>query len=339
MTTTIKGKLEDQLDDRMITSHPNTTNMQTRDIIERTADMAASVGNPVDEKIFKAYRHYHDSLISEGVVISYAQDIAAFVSRKGSLPVSARRAFKRVLSGIKTITLLYQKQRRRDEQGRFIADYSDYAIVYQLLEESFAESLGCVKRYTDDRIQFIEKAGMMTPRDLAERTGVTTAAISQWSKQLIEKGALGWFDETGAEFDGDLALEKAKRSGKAYLFVSGGKSLPSPFQLTGDQRWDKGGDFYEAYDLKLDHGDAGQAGNSDESVNVVEDSVLDDGDAPGKRTTAVNVLSEKTNDDIKKMMKTFREKQTVRDVDDFIGDQLSHEFSEILSNEGIGAVN
>jgi hypothetical protein len=35
-------------------------------------------------------------------------------------------------------------------------------------------------------------------------------------------------------------LEKAKRSGKAFLNVAGGKSLPSPFQLTGDQRWDKG---------------------------------------------------------------------------------------------------
>ena len=37
------------------------------------------------------------------------------------------------------MTLIYQKQRSRDEQGRFIADHIDYAIVYQLLEESFAE--------------------------------------------------------------------------------------------------------------------------------------------------------------------------------------------------------
>ena len=84
---------------------------------------------------------------------------------------------------------------------------------------------------------------MMTPRDLAERTGVSTAAISQWSKPLIEKGVLNWCDETGVDFGDDLALEKAKRSGKAYLCVAGGKSLPSPFQLTGDPRWDTGGDL------------------------------------------------------------------------------------------------
>ena len=123
VTTTIKGKLEDQLDDRMITAHPNTSAMQTRDIIERTAEAASGNGVAVDEKIIKAYQHYHDSLISTEVVIPYAHDIASFVSRNGSLPLSARRSFKRVLSAIKTMTLMYQKQRRRDEQGRFIADY------------------------------------------------------------------------------------------------------------------------------------------------------------------------------------------------------------------------
>jgi hypothetical protein len=303
--------------------------------------MAAGVGNPVDEKILKAFQHYHDSLISTEVVIPYAKDIATFVSRHGSLPISARRSFKRILSAIKTITILYQKQRRRDEQGRFIADYSDYAIVYQLLEESFAESLGNVKRYTDDRIRLIENEGMMTPRDLAERKGVSTAAISQWSKPLIEKGVLGWCDKNGAEFSDDLALGKAKRSGKAYLFVAGGKSLPSPFQLTGDPRWDKGGDLHEAYDLQLDHGggDDYLAGIRDESVTGVEDGVTDDEDAPGKRTTAVKVLSEKTNEDINKILETFRENQSTRVVDHSISDHLFNEFSNILSTERSGAVN
>ena len=53
VTTTIKGKLEDQLDDRMITAHPNTSAMQTRDIIERTAEAASGNGVAVDEKIIQ----------------------------------------------------------------------------------------------------------------------------------------------------------------------------------------------------------------------------------------------------------------------------------------------
>ncbi len=41
LTTTIKGKLENQLEDRLITMHPNTSTEQTQNIIERTAELAA----------------------------------------------------------------------------------------------------------------------------------------------------------------------------------------------------------------------------------------------------------------------------------------------------------
>ena len=61
LTTTIKGNLEDQLDDRMITAHPNTTAAQTKNIIEQTADTAVGNYNLVDEKILKAYQHYPDT--------------------------------------------------------------------------------------------------------------------------------------------------------------------------------------------------------------------------------------------------------------------------------------
>jgi hypothetical protein len=115
--------------------------------------------------------------------------IAAFVNQGSSLPLSARRSFKRVLSSIKTMTILYQKQRSKDNQGRLISEISDYAIVYQLIEESFNESLGDAKRYTNDRIKLIEKEGLVTPGDLSKKNDVSGAAISQWVKPLIEKGA------------------------------------------------------------------------------------------------------------------------------------------------------
>ena len=63
----------------------------------------------------------------------------------------------------------------------------------------------------------------MTPRALSEKTGVSTAAISQWLKPLIEKGVLSWCDEKGHGFKDVADLEKAKRSGRAYLKVAGGR--------------------------------------------------------------------------------------------------------------------
>ena len=180
LTTTIHGQLEEQLEDRMITIHPNTTAEQTRDIISRTAEMASGNGDRVDQKTLDAWKLFYKSLESVTVVIPYAKDIAEFINRNGSLPIATRRAFKRVLATIKTIALIHQKQRRRDDMGNVIAEYSDYALAYQLVGDSFRESLGEGQRYTDERMRLIEEFGVITPRALSEKDGVSTAMISQW---------------------------------------------------------------------------------------------------------------------------------------------------------------
>ena len=64
LTTTIHGKLEEQLEDRMITIHPNTTAEQTRDIISRTAEMASGNGDSVDQKTLDAWKLFYQSLES-----------------------------------------------------------------------------------------------------------------------------------------------------------------------------------------------------------------------------------------------------------------------------------
>jgi DNA primase len=122
LTTTIHGKLEEQLEDRMITIHPNTTAEQTRDIISRTAEMASGNRDAVDKKTLDSWKLFYESLEPVVVVIPYAKDIAEFINRNGSLPITARRAFKRVLTTIKTIALIHQRQRRRDDMGNVIAE-------------------------------------------------------------------------------------------------------------------------------------------------------------------------------------------------------------------------
>ena len=69
LTTTIHGKLEEQLEDRMITTHPNATAEQTKDIISRTAEIASGRGHLVDEKIIAALKYFYNSLESVEVVV------------------------------------------------------------------------------------------------------------------------------------------------------------------------------------------------------------------------------------------------------------------------------
>ena len=139
--------------------------------------------------------------------------------------------------------------------GRVVADYADYAMAYQLIGDSFRESLGEGQRYTDDRMRFIDKVGVVTPRALSEKTGVSTAAISQWLKPLIEKRVLTWCDEKGLGFEDIADVERAKRSGRAYLTVSERCCLPTVYRLTGDAKWDEGGEFWKFYDLGIEGSD------------------------------------------------------------------------------------
>ncbi len=111
----------------------------------------------VDQKTLDAWKLFYESLEPVPVVIPYAKDIAEFINRKGSLPIASRRAFKRVLATIKTIALIHQRQRSRDDMGNVIAEYADYALAYQLIGDSFRESLGEGQRYTDNRMRLIEK--------------------------------------------------------------------------------------------------------------------------------------------------------------------------------------
>jgi hypothetical protein len=190
-----------------------------------------------------------------GTQLNYAPGISNYVAQIGSLPLSARRAFKRAISGIKTLALMHQFQREKNEYGRIIAEMSDYAIAYQLMKDAFLEGLGQEKRSTYRRFELIYKEGIITAKRISEITGVTGAAISQWMKPFILKGVLIWCDEHGIQFPDKESLSKAKRSGNAYVKMNGPFGLPSPYDLTGDDRWDTNGELYREYDLDLDDGD------------------------------------------------------------------------------------
>ena len=195
------------------------------------------------------------------------------------------------------------------------------------------ESLGNARKYTDQRFKIIEKNGKITPKALAKVIGITGSAISQWIKPLHKKGVLMWVDDADTTFADVNSLEKAKRSGKAYIKVGQYNRLPTPFELTGNPDWDRGGILFEAYDLHLDDivDDFIDSDKVEKDCQEQENAdLIDEG---------VKVLSDKTNEDIKKMMKTFRENQKKCDSDDPAVMQLVEDFGGILSTENVGAVH
>lgn len=200
------------------------------------------------------------------------------------------------------------------------------------------ESLGEGKKYTDERIKIIEKNGMISSKDLSKVTGVSGAAISQWMKPWVDKGILTWCDEKGGEFENTRSLEKAKRSGSAFIRIAKFNSLPTPYQLTGDKRWDKdGGDLYKQYDLEVDE-DCTETAVVKEGDQLPQESKassslfeLAECQDFGKMNEGVKVLSEKCEFENEKI-DTKGEINSSENVDDLFGD-----FQEILiSDKSLG---
>ncbi len=142
-------------------------------------------------------------------------------------------------------------------------------------------------------MRLIKKEGQITPKILSDKFGISGAAVTQWLKPLIEKGVLIWCDENGVGFTGIPELERAKRIGRAFVKVAERPCLPTPYQLTGDSRWDVGGEYWELYDLCIEESDpyvkdVGAYIHSDSDTRAGHHSETSGPDG------GVKVLSEKT---------------------------------------------
>jgi hypothetical protein len=134
----------------------------------------------------------------------------------------------------------------------------DYWMAFQIVQEAFRENLGQQNRTVEERLKFIAENMPVQYKTLENAWGISRGMVSQWAKQRIVEGLLVWCDESGREFDDKATLNKQKRSGKAYLKIADDYSassnigLPTPYELTGDSRWNVDGEFLQQYDLRLD---------------------------------------------------------------------------------------
>lgn len=251
VTTTIKDSLEGQLSDRMFTIHPNTSEKQVQEILKHTAYAAAGKKKTLDPETIQAWKAFHEYLEPYDVLIPFAGEIYSNMETSG-LPKKANRAFSRVLYAIKSVTILHQEQRELSADNKLVAEISDYALVYQLFKETFLESLGDYQRLSDEKLKVLEQQGPMTPGKLARAVEVTKPTLSDWIKRNISAETIFWSNGLGEPFDSEIGLTRAQKKGTAHLKVAKGPALPTPFEITRDNRWAKGGELYELYNLGLE---------------------------------------------------------------------------------------
>ena len=280
ITTTIIDKLEPQLEDRLFTIHPDESMEQTRSIMNMTAKIKEGGFEGVDKATQDAWKLYHSLLKPTDVVIPFAGQISNYLQRGERLPIAARRAFNRSMAIIQTVVCAYQFQRTCDDKGRLQAEMSDYWMALQIVREAFRETLGHQSKEAALRIEFIRKNGPVQYGTLTSEWGISKSALTSWVRGKLIDGILTWCDDGGEEFPDEAALKKAKHSGRAYLKINDAfnaddvTGLPTPFELTGDPRWNEGGELYRLYDLRLDQRQMIENTGSDE---VSAHELTDDG--------------------------------------------------------------
>jgi DNA primase len=268
VTTTVMEKLEGQLEDRLFTIHPDESVQQTKEIIRITAEMISGRVSGLDTKIIRLWKAFHELLVPVQVIVPFAAKIAAFVTASPGVPISARRAFNRVLAVTQTIGCTYQHQRTKDAKGRVVAEIPDYYMALQIVREAFKESVGQQSKGNQDRLAFVREKGVVSYRDMEKEWGISKSAVSQWAYSRVRDGILVWCDENGTPITDANEIKRAKSAGKAFVALSEADApsesigLPSPFDLTGDEAWKENGDLWRKFDLDLDsrHGARGCPG-------------------------------------------------------------------------------
>jgi hypothetical protein len=323
----------------LFTIHPDEGIEQTKNILAMIAAQRAGTLQELDTKTIDTWKQYHSLLKPVEVVIPFAGKIGEFINKNKIVPMSTRRAFKRVLIVIQSVTCAYQYQRKTNDHRKLIAEMCDYWMALQIVTESFRENMGAPDGKTEERLEFIKEKGMVFSKDIAKEYGISASAVTSWTSKKVKDGILTWCDEQGHSFIDEKDLGKAKRSGKAYLKVqdeydpSKVTGLPSPFDLTGETDWDTNGKFYRMYDLELGKKTLGKqvfdgvldvfrpplnTSQGDEEVNPIPES---DDEVTGVKVFIGNRGEEKNNID------------EGEDVPENIDEDLESEFLGITTGE------
>jgi hypothetical protein len=164
-----------------------------------------------------------------GVVIPFAHRLAGLVP---PLAVRLRRDFKTVLTLVRAHALLHRASRRKDEQGRVIAEIEDYQVVRELVADLVAvgveatvkqevrEVVDMVRRLLDEGREDVRQA------DLKSVLQLDKSAISRRVAEAVDAGFLKNLED---------------RKGRPARLVIGDalpdncEVLPTPEQLFGDE--------------------------------------------------------------------------------------------------------
>jgi len=139
ITTTTAHRLHPENETRMFSIDIKDDSKQTKNILYEIAEIAQGINritrSPAE---FIAFQTWIEKYGCHDVVIPFAKELAELTHTNA---VRMRRDFTAVINLIKTVAILYQNKREKDDNGRIIAIISDYKVVYDLVSEIINEGV------------------------------------------------------------------------------------------------------------------------------------------------------------------------------------------------------
>jgi hypothetical protein len=141
LMTTARENVEEELATRLLVSHSDESTSQTKRVLAALAQQAMGTGNYPTIGEIDAWLALEDWLHSgpREVVVPFAGRVADLASKAS---VRMRRDFRALMSLVKASALLHQAQRRKDTNGRVIAQMEDYHIALFGIGEGVAAAQG-----------------------------------------------------------------------------------------------------------------------------------------------------------------------------------------------------
>ncbi|MBW1930970.1 MAG: HTH domain-containing protein [Deltaproteobacteria bacterium] len=192
LVTTSTRRLGYQLDTRVFTLEIEDSREKIRAALAAQAQAEVGNVNQVNESLI-AYQAYLQAQAPWEVVVPFVEPLSELIAARATAP-RILRDFARLLSLVKSVTILRHVHRDRDEKGRLIAAIDDYKAVFELVacmyETTLTGASDAIRELVAEVVRMLNEGSPPTQSELAKRLGVNRGTVNRRVHAAIRQGWL-----------------------------------------------------------------------------------------------------------------------------------------------------
>jgi hypothetical protein len=172
---------------------------QTKTIMRRLALVASGKIRSDESRVVARHHAMQRLLERRSIVIPFAERLAELLEVFADR-VECRRAYPMLLALVQASTLLHQRQRKTDQDGRLIAEPADYAVAARLLSGPLARTIGeslsdPARRFLDRLLAEVDDPidpmpAPFSAKDVRRRLKTGQSTTNAYLAELEDKGFL-----------------------------------------------------------------------------------------------------------------------------------------------------